>query len=203
MAVRIFIVGNRQTALPLPHAPGRKATIQVVGGCSSGEEAVRDLRNRRCGRIDVALVHFDLPCMDGSECVRKLRRLMPDMPILMFIHGERARDDDLIFTALHAGANGYLPGNLPPAESAWAVAQTHKMAKQGRPVFIMLYESDRHLSKSSRHWHKIRGILNAPTANLSYGKQWRRVMMRMRSTFPMFEPLAPPLILADHELAAA
>ena len=203
MAIRTFIVGGKQAALPLPGDRDRRATIQVVGACASGEEAVREMRKRRAGRIDLVLVHFDLPCMDGSECVRKLRRSFPDMPILMFIHGERAKDIDLIFTALHAGANGYLPGNLPASEFSWAIVQAHKAAKQNRPVFLLFYESDGHLSRSARYWHKITGMLNVSAASLSYGKRWRRMMMRIRNNIYAAEPLVPPLVLPDHELVAA
>jgi len=201
MAIRIFIVGSKEMATHLSVLPGKKAPLRFSGECATGEEAVRKLRNRR---VDVVLVNFNLPCMDGFECVRKLRKLLPATPILMFMTGEqRMKDDDLIFTALHAGANGYLPGNLPRVELAWTIVQTHKTAKQRCPVFVMLYESDRHLSRSARHWHKITSMLNAATVGLSYGKEWRRVMVRMKNKIAIIEDLVPSLVVPGHQLAAA
>jgi len=199
MAIRVFIVGSKAMAGRLPPAMGKKAQFRIAGGCASGEEAVRSLRRRR---VDIVLVSFDLPCMDGSECARKLRKLLPQTPILMFTPDERANDDELIFGALHAGAQGYLPGHLPSSELGWAMFHVHRTAKPRRPVFLMLYQSDRHLSRSVKYWHKITALLNTSTVDLDYGKEWRRVIVRPDAGLVPPEPLLPPLSL-DAELVAA
>lgn len=151
----------------------------------------------------MVLVDFHLPCMDGFESVRKLRRLLPDVPIFMSMTGERTHDDDLIFSALHAGANGYFPAQLPASELAWAIVQAHRAARQHRPVFMLFCEGDRHLSRSARHWHKLTTMLNASTVDLSYGKVWRRVVVLMRNKVTPVETLVPSLMLPGHVLAAA
>lgn len=54
---------------------------------------------------DVILMDIQLPKLGGIECVRELKSLIPDTPILMFT---MFADDELVFDALQAGAVGYL-----------------------------------------------------------------------------------------------
>lgn len=70
----------------------------------------------------VALVDINLPGMSGIECVHELKRLRPDMLVLMLTTYE---ESDLIFDSLKAGANGYLLKKMPAAEIIEAVAHVH------------------------------------------------------------------------------
>lgn len=54
---------------------------------------------------DILLVDINLPGMDGIECVRRLKPIMPETQIVMVTVYE---DADHIFNALAAGATGYL-----------------------------------------------------------------------------------------------
>lgn len=54
---------------------------------------------------DVILMDIQLPKLGGIECVRELKTLLPETPILMFT---MFADDELVFDALQAGAVGYL-----------------------------------------------------------------------------------------------
>ena len=54
---------------------------------------------------DVVLMDIDLPFMSGIEAVWKLKKRWPSIRILMLTVFE---DDDKIFGAIRAGANGYL-----------------------------------------------------------------------------------------------
>jgi DNA-binding NarL/FixJ family response regulator len=53
-----------------------------------------------------------LPHMSGIECTARLKRLLPDTRILMFTSSD---DEELIFPALEAGADGYLLKQGEPA----------------------------------------------------------------------------------------
>jgi DNA-binding NarL/FixJ family response regulator len=56
-------------------------------------------------RPDVVLMDIGLPKMNGVECVRQLKALAPSIQVLMLtVYG----DSERVFSALLAGANGYL-----------------------------------------------------------------------------------------------
>ena len=62
---------------------------------------------------DVLLMDINLPGMSGIECVRRLKRMLPDLPIVMLTVYE---DSDALFDSLMAGANGYLLKRTPRAK---------------------------------------------------------------------------------------
>ncbi len=64
-----------------------------------------------------------LPRLSGIDCVRKLKALGPNLLVLMLTAYE---DDDLIFQALKAGANGYLIKQTSPSEILAAVKEVHE-----------------------------------------------------------------------------
>jgi DNA-binding NarL/FixJ family response regulator len=61
-------------------------------------------------RPDVVLMDINLPGMLGTECVRQLKDLTPNLPVLMLTVYE---DSELIFKSLMAGATGYLLKRTP------------------------------------------------------------------------------------------
>ena len=174
MPIKISIVGSTVLANPPVLSKG-KIGMQLSDRFASGEEAVRYIPSRN---VDIALVNYELPCMDGFECARKLKAIQSDLPILMFTNGmpTHSRDEDFIFPALHAGANGYLPGNLPPMEMMNAIHQVHKAACCSRHLFLMFFESDRQLGRSAKYWEKIAGLLDSSVATIHYGNKWRKVI---------------------------
>lgn len=63
--------------------------------------------------FDLVMTDIGLPNMDGIEGTRRLREKYPEMPIIILsVHNE----NDQIFQALCAGANGYLLKNTQPAQ---------------------------------------------------------------------------------------
>ncbi len=61
---------------------------------------------------DVLLADIGLPGMSGIEGVRRIHEWMPELPILMLTVHE---DSDSVFSAVCAGACGYLTKETPPA----------------------------------------------------------------------------------------
>jgi DNA-binding NarL/FixJ family response regulator len=65
---------------------------------------------------------INLPGMNGVECVRKLKVLLPEAQFVMLTVYE---DSDHIFQALQAGATGYLLKRTPRAELVAALRDVH------------------------------------------------------------------------------
>src|SRR5580658_3379885 len=84
--------------------------FECVGTCASAEEAVRVIPGIK---PDVVLMDIRLPCMSGIECTSRLKELLPLTPIVILTVLD---DDELIFRALEAGADGYLLKRSKPAD---------------------------------------------------------------------------------------
>src|SRR5215469_5663538 len=78
--------------------------------CASAEEAIRVIPE---ARPDVILMDIRLPRMSGIECTSRLKELLPTTPIVIRTVLD---DDELIFRALEAGADGYLLKRSKPAD---------------------------------------------------------------------------------------
>ncbi len=95
----------------------RVADIKCLAAYESGEAALRGIPLER---PQVALVDINLPGMSGIECVAALKKILPDLHVLMLTTYE---ESDLIFNSLRAGANGYLLKNMPAEELVDSVRQ--------------------------------------------------------------------------------
>jgi len=71
---------------------------------------------------EVVLMDINLPGLNGIECVRQLKPLLPDTQFLMLTVYE---DADHIFNALMVGATGYLLKQTPRNELLAALKQVH------------------------------------------------------------------------------
>src|ERR1035437_7806939 len=84
--------------------------FECVCACSSGEEALRvipPLQPR------VVLMDIFLPRMSGIECTARLKALLPQAQIVILTAMD---DQELVFMALEAGADGYLLKRTKPSE---------------------------------------------------------------------------------------
>lgn len=94
--------------------------LECVVTCSTGEEALKLLP-----KLSPAIVLMDiqLPGMSGIECVRRLREALPEVLIVMVTVYE---DPVRIFSALRAGANGYLLKRSTPEEMITAIREVRR-----------------------------------------------------------------------------
>ena len=74
----------------------------VVGEAADGESAVRETQ---LTRPDVVLMDVRMPGLDGVEATRRIRSAVPATAVLMLTMYD---DDATVFTAMQAGARGYL-----------------------------------------------------------------------------------------------
>lgn len=86
----------------------------------SAESAIATLSEER---PDVVLTDINLPGLNGVECVRRLKPVLPQTQFVMLTVYE---DADHIFQALAAGASGYLLKQVPRAELLEALNDVHR-----------------------------------------------------------------------------
>jgi DNA-binding NarL/FixJ family response regulator len=98
---------------------GQHPDFRCVGTHGTAEEALMLVPTQA---PDVILMDINLPKMNGIECVRRLKSLVPSAQILMLTVYE---DSDKIFNSLLAGASGYLLKRTPQAEILDAIADVH------------------------------------------------------------------------------
>ncbi len=104
--------------LGLQSVPG----FTCVGCYASGAEALAGIP-RVPG--DVVLMDVRMPGMSGIECTRRLKTVLPKLPILMLTG---CADDATVHQALTAGASGYLTKPATPR----ACARAMRAALKGR-----------------------------------------------------------------------
>jgi DNA-binding NarL/FixJ family response regulator len=93
--------------------------IEVVAEAGDGREAL-DLA--RAHRPDVALLDIRMPRLDGLGAAAELRRVMPDVAVVMLT---TFSEDAYISEALDSGASGFLLKSGDPYELMAAVRAVH------------------------------------------------------------------------------
>jgi two-component system NarL family response regulator len=119
-AIKVLIVDDHPVVrVGLRTMLESEENISVTGMAESASEAFREVEKTH---PDVVLMDLRMPTMEGVEAITKLRRVHPDIRILVLTNYEA---DDDIFRALQAGAMGYLLKNTPQAEIVHAVEMVH------------------------------------------------------------------------------
>jgi DNA-binding NarL/FixJ family response regulator len=120
MSIRVTIVeDDLMTRASLRTLLDNSGRIHCGSAYASAEEALRQLPG---DRADVVLADINLPGMTGVEFVAELKRVLPDLPVLMLT---TYCSNDLIFNSLKAGACGYLLKRTPPEELLESIEQVH------------------------------------------------------------------------------
>jgi DNA-binding NarL/FixJ family response regulator len=121
MPITISIVeDNDKLRATLAKVIGRAEGFRFVSDYPSAEDALAGLPKVK---PEVVLMDINLPGMNGVECVRKLKVLLPQMQAIMLTVYE---DTENIFNALAAGASGYLLKRTPTKELIEAIREVHR-----------------------------------------------------------------------------
>jgi DNA-binding NarL/FixJ family response regulator len=73
-------------------------------------------------RPEVVIMDINLPGMNGVECVRRLKEMLPQTQVVMLTVYENT---NIIFSALAAGASGYLLKQSSPEQLVEAIREVH------------------------------------------------------------------------------
>jgi DNA-binding NarL/FixJ family response regulator len=121
MAITVSIVeDNDQLRGTLARVIERAEGFQCLGQHASAEAALAALPKES---PQVVLMDINLPGMNGVECVRRLKPLLPAAQVVMLTVYE---DTENIFNALAAGASGYLLKRTPRAELLEAIREVQR-----------------------------------------------------------------------------
>jgi DNA-binding NarL/FixJ family response regulator len=124
MTIRVVLADDHplvraglQAALaPLPD-------VEVVAEAATGSEAIREAVLHR---PDVVVMDLQMPDLNGIEATRELRRVVPSAAVLVLTMFD---DDDSVFSAMRAGARGYV---LKGAEQQ-EIARANTAVAAGEP----------------------------------------------------------------------
>jgi DNA-binding NarL/FixJ family response regulator len=121
MPISVSIVeDNDKLRGTLAKVIGRAEGFRFVSDYANAEDAVAELPK---AKPDVVLMDINLPGMNGVECVRKLKSILPQMQVMMLTVYE---DTENIFNALAAGANGYMLKRTPTKELLEAIREVNR-----------------------------------------------------------------------------
>jgi DNA-binding NarL/FixJ family response regulator len=121
MPITISIVeDNDKLRGTLAKVIGRAEGFKFISDYGTAEDALADLPKVK---PEVVLMDINLPGMNGVECVRKLKTLLPQTQVMMLTVYE---DTENIFNALAAGANGYMLKRTPTKELIEAIREVHR-----------------------------------------------------------------------------
>jgi len=121
MSISVAIVEDEtrvrtQLARIIAEAPG----FTCQGTFGSAEQGLQEIPRQP---PDVVLMDINLPKMSGVECTFRLKKLVPQVQIVMLTVYD---DREQIFKALEMGASGYLLKRTPPDEILKALAEVHR-----------------------------------------------------------------------------
>jgi len=121
MPITISIVeDNDKLRGTLAKVIGRAEGFRCVSDYATAEDALAALPKVK---PEVVLMDINLPGMNGVECVRKLKALLPQTQVMMLTVYE---DTENIFNALAAGANGYMLKRTPTKELIEAIREVQR-----------------------------------------------------------------------------
>jgi len=120
MPITVSIVeDNDKLRGTLARLVDRSEGFRCLSQYANAEDALKDLPKIR---PNVVLMDINLPGMNGVECVRQLKQLIPETQVMMLTVYE---DTENIFNALAAGAGGYMLKRTSSKELLEAIRAVH------------------------------------------------------------------------------
>jgi DNA-binding NarL/FixJ family response regulator len=115
-ALRVLIADDHPLFRNGMHALlAAESGLEVAGEATSGEEAVAMAADLQ---PDVVLMDIQMPGLSGIEATRRILHTSPQIRVLIVTMFE---DDQSVFTAMRAGARGYVLKGVRPEEMLRAI----------------------------------------------------------------------------------
>lgn len=124
--IRVAVVEDYENTRELfRRAINKSKGMCCVGAFVTGEQALRELPALL---PDLVLMDVHLPGMNGVECMKQLRKVLPRLKVVVVTseHG-----DDYLFSSLQAGADGYV---TKPCDRAYLARAIVEAMAGGRPI---------------------------------------------------------------------
>jgi NarL family two-component system response regulator LiaR len=102
--------------------------FEIIGEGNNGKEAVQKYEQLY---PDVVLMDLVMPEMDGIEAIRQIRAKNPNARILVLTSFST---DDKVFTAIQAGASGYLLKDSDPDDLLRSINQVYRGESSVHPA---------------------------------------------------------------------
>ena len=121
MSTRVALVeDNEDLRASMKRLLQRSAGLRIVADYGNAESALADIARHK---PDVVLMDVKLPKMNGVECVRALKTLLPTVLIIMLtVHD----DNDSLFNSILAGADGFLLKDIVPSRLVEAIEEVRQ-----------------------------------------------------------------------------
>jgi DNA-binding NarL/FixJ family response regulator len=156
MSISVSIVeDNNQLRATLARVLNRADGFRCLSQYANAEDALKDLPQVR---PDVVLMDINLPGMNGVQCVRQLKALLPEIQVMMLTVYE---DTENIFNALAAGASGYM---LKRTSSKELLEAIQDVQRGGSPMTM-------HIARKVVQSFQHTATTAPPTENLSEREQ--------------------------------
>jgi len=97
--------------------------ILIIANCKNGQEVLDTLKNTKA---DLVISDINMPVMDGITLTKKLKKLYPELKIIILSMYE---EKYIIKKAIAAGADGYMSKNLGKEEILTVIERCMKGEK--------------------------------------------------------------------------
>lgn len=144
--------------------------VERIASYADAETALAGLTREP---VQVALFDIQLPGMSGIDCIQKMKIIHPRMLIMMLTVYDNT---DTIFSALKAGASGYMLKSTPPEKVIEAIEDLYRGGSpMSSQVARKVIETFQVKEKSNEHFQLLSRREQEILEQLSHGYRYKEI----------------------------